>query len=243
MIKFVKRSSRLILAMFLLLLLICPALRADKKSAERLIELTKDGIPGIREAASKALVAGYIIAERPLSELERPAAEAIDPRGFYELKDALEAAGEGEYIDACYRPQEVEDYTVKGRRLLAMSVEELEHLIVYENVAQEVKEAAAILLVQRAIESVGVEFSSFYIFRHGNKDEHEEEFDEVKNEWLEHWLSDYSFRPDSVGQGIKAACVEPLAKMYLAEHLVYLDVNHLVTPKIFNKEEVVCPLD
>ncbi|MGQ9477583.1 MAG: hypothetical protein ACUVRH_03720 [Candidatus Bipolaricaulia bacterium] len=199
--------------MALLLLIISPMLWADKLDTERLIErATRYWPPEFREANAKALVAGYIILSRPLDELIRPAQEAIQTYGAYELWNALQAGRQGEHIDICYRPQGFEDYLVRGRRLSQMTMEELEQLTFIEGVSASVREAAATLLVQRAIEAWKMEpNSSWYAFRVA----HELDlFDPLKLQ-LQKWMFG-SQSPELV-----RATVLPLAQMYLAEHFVW----------------------
>ncbi|MFQ6117007.1 MAG: hypothetical protein ACE5LQ_01935 [Candidatus Bipolaricaulia bacterium] len=215
------RSSRWLRVLSVTVLLVASAsfvLWADKLSTERLIErATNDLVPEFREANAKALVAGYIILGRPLDELVGPAQEGLR-RGYYELWNALRAGRQGDYIDICYHPQEVEDYVVGGRHLSQMSDEDLEWVTYIEGYSTEVRQAAATLLVQRAIEEagakVGVQISSWYAFR--VEYEHDP-FDPLKIR-LQNWQS-----WGSLGESpeLAAATTIPLAQMYLAEHFVW----------------------
>jgi hypothetical protein len=109
------RSLKIILVLALLVLTFSLLLWADKLDTERLIErATRHWPPEFREANAKALVAGYIILGRPLDELVAPAQESIRNYGTHELWDALQAGRRGEHITICYKPQEVEDYLVRG---------------------------------------------------------------------------------------------------------------------------------
>ncbi|MFQ6090585.1 MAG: hypothetical protein ACE5LD_04020 [Candidatus Bipolaricaulia bacterium] len=210
------RTSTLLKAPLVLILLVTVvslALWADKLSTERLIEqATRDWPPEFREANSKALVAGYIILGRSLDELVAPAQEAIHVYGTYELWNALQAGRQGEHIDICYRAQEFEDYLVGGKRLSQLTLEELERLTFLEGVSTEVRQAAATLLVRRAIEAWGMEVnSSWYAFRVA----HELDlFDPLKLQ-LQNWMIG-SQSPELV-----KATITPLAQMYLAEHFVW----------------------
>lgn len=202
-----------LLVLIFFISIISLVLWADKLDTERLIErATRHWPPEFREANAKALVAGYIILGRPLDELVGPAWEAIQTYGAYELWNALQAGRQGEHIGICYRPQGVEDYLVSGRRLSQMSMEELERLTFIEGVTTEVRQAAAILMVQRAIETRGMTAdSSWYAFRVA----HELDlFDPLKLQ-LQKWMFG-SQSPELV-----QATVLPLAQMYLAEHFVW----------------------
>lgn len=207
------RGLRSILVLIFLISTISLALWADKLDTERLIErATRHWPPEFREANAKALVAGYIILGRPLEELAGPAWEAVQTYGAYELWNALQAGRQGEHITICYRPQEVEDYLIRGKRLSQMSMEELERLTFIEGISSGVRKAAATLLVQRAIEAWGMAAdSSWYAFRVA----HELDlFDPLKLQ-LQKWMFG-SQSPELV-----RATVLPLAQMYLAEHFVW----------------------
>jgi len=154
------RWLRLILAALLLISTLSLPLLADKLSPERLLaRATRDWPQEFRIANSKALVAGYIILGQPLDELEKAAWEAIREYGTYELRDALVAGRQGDYIDICYHPQEVENIFVarKGRYLETLSDDELLEITTREGYTTEERRAAARLLVRRAIEEAGVE--------------------------------------------------------------------------------------
>ncbi|MCR4405062.1 MAG: hypothetical protein NUW06_07320 [Candidatus Acetothermia bacterium] len=199
--------------MALLIVTFSLVLWADKLDTERLIErATRHWPPEFREANALALVAGYIILGRPLDELVAPAQEAIRNYGTYELWNALQAGRQGEHIGICYRPQEFEDYLVGGKRLSQMTMEELERLTFIEGISSEVRQAAATLLVARAIEAWGMAAnSSWYAFRVA----HELDlFDPLKLQ-LQKWMFG-SQSPELV-----RATVLPLAQMYLAEHFVW----------------------
>jgi hypothetical protein len=207
------RSLKIILVLALLVLTFSLLLWADKLDTERLIErATRHWPPEFREANAKALVAGYIILGRPLDELVAPAQESIRNYGTHELWDALQAGRRGEHITICYKPQEVEDYLVRGKRLSQMTMEELEQLTFIEGISSEVRQAAATLLVRRAIETWGMAAdSSWYAFRVA----HELDlFDPLKLQ-LQKWMFG-SQSPELV-----RATVLPLAQMYLAEHFVW----------------------
>ena len=210
-----RRSQLMVFVLaFVLMLTLAPPLLADKKTTDELIALaSNDIIPQIRRAASKALVAGFILTDRPLEQLEGAAREAATKRGYRELLEEIDAGRNGDYIDICYYPQEIQDYYVPQirKRLSQMSLEELERVVEVGRVSDEVKRAAAQLLIQREIASVGVRFTSFYRFR----TQHEVLFDEVKSQ-LEKWAV------GSMSEILKDATVIPLAKMYLAEHFLTL---------------------
>lgn len=207
------RWLRVPLILAFLLLTLPLLLWADKLDTERLIERATRHWPAeFREANALALVAGYIILGRPLDELVAPAQEAIRAYGTYDLWNALQAGRQGDRIEICYRPQGFEDYLVGGKRLSQMSMEELERLTFIEGVTTEVRQAAATLLVRRAIEAWGMEAnSSWYAFRVA----HELDlFDPLKSQ-LQKWMLG-SQSPELV-----RATVLPLAQMYLAEHFVW----------------------
>ncbi|HIC95987.1 TPA: hypothetical protein EYP12_05085, partial [Candidatus Bipolaricaulota bacterium] len=209
------RGLRILLVLILSVLITSSILWADKLSPDRLLERAiRHWPPEFREANAKALVAGYIILGRPLDELVGPALEAIHAYGTHELWEALQAGLRGEHITICYRPEEVEDYLVKeeGKRLSQMTIEELERITLLEGVSDEVRQAAATLLVQRAIAAWGMEpGSSWYAFRVA----HELDlFDPLKLQ-LQDWMLG-SQSPELV-----RATVLPLSQMYLAEHFVW----------------------
>jgi len=222
------------LVVILLLTAVSLVLWADKLSPERLIERATTGWPPeFREANSKALIAGYIILGRPLDELVGPAQEAIQKRGFHELWDALQAGRQGEYIDICYHPQKVEDYLAGGRHLSQMSEAELEQLTILEGVSPEARQAAATLLVRRAIEDAGVEISSWYAFRIA--------YEHTKFDPLKIRLQDWQIGSQS--PELRAATIIPLAQMYLAEHFVYWTFYHPGKYDRIIEKQRECPED
>lgn len=217
------RSSRWLQVLLLLLLLLFSAslmLWADKLSPERLSErATNDLSPEFREANSKALVAGHIILGQPLDELVGPAQEGTR-RGYYELWNALQAGRQGDYIGICYRPQEVENIFVakKGRYLEDLDDSELLEITMREGYSVEEKEAAATLLVKRAIEDAGIqagiEIRSWWAFRQPREYELDH-FDPLKLK-LQNWMWQSNQAPE-----LAAATITPLAQMYLAEHFAW----------------------
>ncbi len=155
-----------------------------------------------------------MILGEPLEELEEEAQKAIRQYGTYELWNALRAAYQGDYIDICYHPLTIPDIFIarKGKSLRELSDDELLNIATQEGYTPEEKRAAAMLLVSRAIEGVGVEIDSWYAFRVAY--EHTK-FDPLKLK-LQDWMWYSSFAPE-----LAAATVTPLAQMYLAEHFVW----------------------
>jgi len=215
------RWLRVLLIAILLLSSASPLLWADKLSTERLIErATRHWPPEFREANSKALVAAYIILGEPLEELEGAAQEAIREYGTYELWDALVAGRQGDSIDICYHPQEVENIFVarKGRYLEDLDDNELLEISTLEGYTVEERRAAATLLVRRAIEDAGtqagVEIRSWWAFRQP-RDYELYYFDPLKLK-LQGWMWYSNQAPE-----LAAATITPLAQMYLAEHFAW----------------------
>lgn len=216
------KAILMVITLAILLTLLTPLnLWADKLSPERLIERATTGWPPeFRVANSKAIVAGYIILGRPLEELEEAAQEASRTRGFHELESALRAGRQGDYIDICYHPQEVENIFVarKGRYLEDLSDDELLEITTLGGYTAEERQAAARLLVRRAIEEAGadagIEIRSWWAFREP-RDYELYHFDPLKRKlqgWM--WYSDQA--PE-----LAAATITPLAQMYLAEYFAW----------------------
>jgi len=217
-------SSRVLIIIMLTGLLftaVAPRLWADTKTIPELIKMaTEDLIPEFRMVASKALVAAYMILDKPLQELEELAARAQSLRGFTELGVAIKEALAGKYTSVCREKKE--PIRIKGLELGAMSDYELERLTLIGS-TKEIREAAAATLVERTIQSVGIEFNSYYTFRL----EHEEEFDAIKLQLTKFIVG--SFSPE-----LRAATIEPLAQMFFAEFLITLKPD-------FIREKVQCP--
>lgn len=211
---------RILLVLLLLLSSASLTLWADKLSTERLIErATRHWPPEFRVANSKTLVAAYIILGEPLEELEGAAQEAIREYGTYELWNALAAGRRGDYIGICYHPQRVENIFIKGKGYLEeLSDDELLEVATLGGYTTEEREAAAKLLVRRAIADAGaragIEIRSWWAFREP-RDYELYHFDPLKQR-LEDWMMYSSQAPE-----LAAATINPLAQMYLAEHFAW----------------------
>jgi hypothetical protein len=215
------RSLRTLWILILLLTAVSSMLWADKLDTEELIDrATHDLYPEFMEANSKALVAGYIILERQLDELARKVGDATQDRQAAEFWEAFEEGKRGNHIDICYHPQEIENIFVgeKGRHLYQLGEDELLDVTQREGYSAQERQAAAMLLVQRAIEDAGaqagIEISSWWAFRRP-KEYELYHFDPLKLK-LQGWMW-YSGRAPELA----AATITPLAQMYLAEHFAW----------------------
>jgi hypothetical protein len=155
-----------------------------------------------------------------LEELEEIAMEALRTKGFPELMMSIEEAKGGYKVSVCRLKPDPESFVFGGLNLLEKDINELRRLATTGSA--KLGELAAKALVELVIQSVGMDFTSYYTFRL----EHEVLFDEIKLQLTR--LIAGSFSPQ-----IRRAAIEPLAQIFLAEFLITLKPR-------FVREKVEC---
>lgn len=197
-----------------LLVLTLPSVKADTKPIPELKRrATRDGVPAEMLAASFALVSAYNILNQPLEELdELVLLTRKDGKEAQELKRALKEAREGKFISVCRENREIDPY------LNRLTIEELRRKARYAP-SSKTRQGAAEALLEKIIQSVGVDFNSYYQFRL----DYEVKFDHIKKELT--LLSTDSLVSDWAQSQRKELVEEVsylLGRMYLAEFLITL---------------------
>lgn len=208
--------------------------KADTKPLEEMKkDATSDGIPAIRLAASLALVSAYDILGKSLDELGGLVIIAENEgREVEELRIALKEAQEGKYISACKKNRELKP--IDGIDPRKLNKKELGRKTIYSP-RSETRKMAAVAIMDKIIQSVGVEFESYYDFRIY----HEIKFDQIKEELERNWVG-YSLYADDWEQSKEKELTEEVAdllgRMYLAEYLITLKSS-------FIRDKVSCTSD
>ncbi len=211
-----------------LLVLALPSVKADTKDIPELKRrATRDGVPAEMLAASFALVSAYNILNEPLGELdELVLSTRKDGKEAEELKRALKEAREGKFISVCRESKEIDPYL--GR----LTIEELARKA--RNAASsKTRQSAAEALLEKIVQSVGIDFISYYQFRI----DYEVKFDQIKKEVT--FLSTDSLVSDWAQSKRKELVEEVfylLGRMYLAEYLITLK-SSFVRDKVNCKSE------
>jgi len=213
---------------------------ADTKPLPELItNATKDAFEGFRLAASRALVAAYLLTDGSLAPVERLLEEARQEGGFSaELSRALAEARAGEVVDVCIAEQDA-PAPVAGVNLAAASEAELDRLTLTGNTS-ELRRAAARELIRRLLnpivlgtefpadqvkpsgepENIARPFNSLYELRVFDKRHEDFVFDELKVDMI-----DLTFGAKADPR--KVELIEEggrvLAQVFYAEFLVTLD--------------------
>lgn len=193
---------------------------ADTKPIPELLEnATADLIPSFRLAASRALVAAYLVTGRTIADLEALLQEQRRQGAIYtaELEQAIREAQDGEVVDVCIAVQGPPTEPVDGVDLARLDDRSLLELTLTGRTPQ-LRRAAAEEAVRRRVDPIAAEFNSLYEVRVKDRYHEEQVFDVLKVQMI-HWT--LGAAPRQVELIEVAGRV--LAKIFYAEFLVTLE--------------------